>query len=104
MSAEPVMTAIHQHDDGDVQCWCCGITDTPSRMVQLGNHPEVHLCLGCAHYVHRQAWTIDDEGKRGPAVLVRDRFRNLRAEVMRRGWHQNGFIGGTLRWLDKYVP
>src|SRR4051794_8862213 len=104
MSAEPVLTAVDQHGDGDVQCWCCDVTDTASRMVQLGNHPEVHLCLGCAHYVHQQAWQIEDNGKRGAAAFVRDRLRNVRAGVLRRGWHHNGFIGGRLRWLDKYLP
>jgi hypothetical protein len=104
MSAEPTLTAIDLHDEGDVRCWCCDTVDAPERMVQLGNHPEVHLCLQCAHYVHQQAWQIEDEGKRGPSAFVRDRFRNLRAEVIRREWHHNWFIGGKLRWLGKYVP
>ena len=103
MSAEPA-TAIDLHEDRDVHCWCCGTTDAPARMVHLGNHPEVHLCLGCAHFVHQQAWEIEDAARRGPAADVRDRFRNLRAEVIRRGWHHNRFIGGKLRWLDKYLP
>jgi hypothetical protein len=54
--------------------------------------------------VHQQAWQIEDEGKRGPAAIARDRFRNLRALVIRKGWHSNRFIGGRLRWLGKYVP
>ena len=103
MSAEPV-TAIDLHEDGSVQCWCCGSIDAPARMVHLGNHPEVHLCLGCAHFVHQQAWEIEDDGNRRPAALVRDRFRNLRAFVIRRGCHHNRFIGNRLRSLDKYLP
>jgi hypothetical protein len=97
-------TAIDLPDEGDVQCWCCDTTDQGHRMVQLSNHPEVHLCLDCAHYVHQQAWEIEDDGQRGPAAFARDRFRNLRAEVIRREWHQNKFIGGKLRWLGKYLP
>ena len=104
MSAEPVSAVIDLHDDGRVQCWCCDTVDDPNRMVHLGNHPEVQLCLRCAHFVHQQAWEIDDEGKRGPAALARDRFRNLRVEVMCRGRHQNKLIGGKLRWLSKYLP
>ena len=73
-------------------------------MVQLGDHPEVHLCVGCAHYVHQRAWQIEDEGRHGPAAFVRDQLRNLRAFAMRRGWHHNRFIGGRLRWLGKYLP
>ena len=103
MSVEPV-SAEGLHDEGDVTCWCCGTVDAASRMVHLGDHPEVHLCLGCAHFVHRQAWEVEDEGRRGPVVLVRHRLRSMRGEVMRRGWHRSKVIGGALRWLDKYVP
>ena len=104
MSAGPEITAVDLSDDGSVPCWCCDGIDAPARMVHLGNHPEVHLCLRCAHFVHQQAWKIEDKGKQGPAAHVRDQFRNVRAEVMRRGWHQNRFIGGKLRWLGKYLP
>ncbi len=104
MSAEPNVTAIDVNHSGRVQCWCCDTTDAPDRMVQLENHPEVHLCLQCAHYVHQQAWEIEDEGKRGPAAFARGRIRTLRAEVIRRGWYRNRHIGGTLRWFDKLVP
>lgn len=104
MSAEPINTAVGVHDGGNVQCWCCDISDAPDRMVHLGNHPEVHLCLRCAHFVHQQAWEIEDLGRAGPAAFARDQFRNLRAEVVRRGWHHNRLIGGKLRWLGKYLP
>lgn len=104
MSAGAGLTAVGMPGDGNVRCWCCGGIDAPDRMVHLGDHPEVHLCLGCAHFVHQQAWEIEDEGRRGPAALARDRFRKLRAEVVRRGWHQDKFIGDKLRWLGKYLP
>ena len=101
MSADPV----HDSDvDGDVRCWCCGARGAPSRMVRLGDHPEVHLCPGCAHFVHQQACRIEDEVDPGPVALVRDRLRTLRALVIRRGWHHNRVIGGTLRWLGRYLP
>lgn len=103
MSAETV-TAIDQASEGQAQCWCCGCSDEPDRMVHLGDHPEVHLCVRCAHFVHQRAWQLEDEGKRGPAPYARDQLRNLRAEVMRRGWHRNRVIGGKLRWLGKYLP
>ena len=104
MGAQPVGTAPDSPDGGNVECWCCDTIAAPSLMVHLGNHPEVHLCLRCAHFVHQRAWEIEDEVKHGPAAVVRDTFRNLRAEVMRRGWHQNRFIGGKLRWLGRYLP
>ena len=102
MSAEPVI--VVDQEVRSTQCWCCGSTDVPDRMVHLGNHPEVHLCLRCAHFVHQQAWQIEDADKHGPAAFARDLFRTLRAQVMRRGWHQNRFLGGSLRWLGKYLP
>lgn len=103
MNAVPI-TSTGSSDGGKVQCWCCDTIDTLDRMVHLGNHPEVHLCLRCAHFVHQQAWEIEDEQRQGPAAFARNRFRNLRAEVIRRGWHQNRFVGGKLRWLGKYLP
>ena len=103
VSAEPV-TTLDQNDDRSVQCWCCGSIEAPDRIVRLGEHPEVHLCLQCAHFVHQQAWELEDVGKHGPAAFARDQFRNLRAEVIRRGWHKNKLIGGKLRWLGKYLP
>ena len=71
MSAEPV-TAVDVPDDGDGQCWCCGTVERPDRMVHLGNHPEVHLCLRCAHFVHQQAGQIEDEVRGGPGAWARE--------------------------------
>ncbi len=90
-------------DDGKVLCWCCSTVEIPDRMVHLGTHPEVHLCLQCAHFVHQQAWLIEDEGRGGPGAWVRDGFRSVRSEVVRRG-HRNGVVGGGLRWLGRYLP
>lgn len=104
MSDEQVVDPIDLSSDESIRCWCCDTADTPDRMVHLGNHPEVHLCLRCAHFVHQQAWEIEDQGKRGPAALARERLRSLRAGVVRRGWHQNRFIGGKLRRIGKYLP
>ena len=103
MSGEAVITDVDT-DDGRLPCWCCGAVDVAERMVHLGNHPEVHLCPRCAHFLHQQAWQIEDLGKTGPAAFARDRFRDLRSEVVRRGWHRNRFIGGRLRWLGKHLP
>ncbi|MGN6636291.1 MAG: hypothetical protein ACTHJ6_12665 [Oryzihumus sp.] len=104
MSVEQV-TAIDQEGEGVTQCWCCGSMHAPARMVHLGDHPEVHLCLRCAHFVHHQAWAIEDEGKRGPAAFARDQLRNLRAEVMRREWHATtNVLGGLIRWIGRHLP
>jgi hypothetical protein len=104
MSGEPSVSPITPPDGGTVACWCCGTRDVPDRMVHLGDHPEVHLCLTCAHFVHQQAWQIEDHGRRGPVALVRHQFRRLRAVVIRRGWHRNRFVGPVLRRLGRYLP
>lgn len=99
-----IRTAVDQASDGEPICWCCGQPQAADRLVHLGDHPEVHLCLGCAHFVHQRAREIEDRDKHGPAAMARDRMRDLRAAVIRRGWHQNRFIGGRLRWLGKHLP
>jgi hypothetical protein len=104
VSADSNITAIGSDDGANVRCRCCDTVDAADRMVHLGNHPEVHLCLRCAHFVHQRAWEIEDEELGGPAAFARDRFRGLRRGVVRRGWHQSRFIGGRLRWLGKYLP
>lgn len=86
------------------RCWCCGEPVDPGRTVRLGQHPEVRLCLRCAHFVHQRAREIEDEDRRGPAVLVRDGLRRARAGVIRRGWHRSRLLGPGLRWLGRHLP
>jgi len=90
--------------DGDAQCWCCGSSRPVSQMVRLGLHPEVVLCLPCAHYVHRRARTVEDRGHAGLGVRTRHLLRRARERVIQRGWHQNRFLGPVLRWLDGRLP
>jgi hypothetical protein len=65
------------------QCWCCGTTEDPARLVRLGNHPEVGRCVRCAHSVSKWAWEIEDRAKTGPLVMARAGFRALRRDVIR---------------------
>ena len=104
MSADPSIALGDLPDDDHAECWCCGTTGVPEGMVSLGTHPEVHLCLGCAHYVHQRAWQIEDKHRQGPTAAARKGVRAARAAVIQRGWHQNRFIGGALRWLGKHLP
>lgn len=89
---------------GAEECWCCGTTDAPERMIHLGNHPEVALCLGCAKWASKQAWEIEDRQKAGPGVLVRGRLRAARQFVIDRGWHDSRWFGKPLRWLGNHLP
>ena len=100
----PLATAQGHPDPPPGQCWCCGSIDDPDRMVHLGNHPEVAMCLPCAHWAAKEAWEIEDRDKTGALVRVRDKFRATRRGVVERGWHNSRWFGGPLRWLGKHLP
>jgi hypothetical protein len=97
-------TAVEDADANRSECWCCGAITAPTRVVHLGNHPEVALCIRCAHSVSKWAWEIEDQSKTGPLVMARDRFRMLRRDVIRRGWQHNAVFGGPIRWIGKRLP
>ena len=48
-------------DHGMVRCWC-GHQRPADHVVYLGSHPDVAVCLGCAHFLHQRA------GQAGPAA------------------------------------
>jgi hypothetical protein len=87
-----------------VECWCCGQQQGPDLAVHLGNHPEVWVCLRCAHFLHRQARATEDALLSTPFARLRDRLRSARGWVMRRHWHQKPVIGPALRWLGRRLP
>jgi hypothetical protein len=95
-------TALASDEAKRVECWCCGTVG--DRMVHLGNHPEVALCLRCAHWASKQAWELEDRERSGPLVAARDKLRSARRTVMQHGWQHNRIVGGPLRWLGKRLP
>lgn len=101
------MATFAAAEDADLNpsaCWCCGAIDAPDRMVRLGNHPEVALCLGCARWAAKEAWEIEDQDRTDPLVRARDCFRAIRRSVVDRGWHTQRVFGGPLRWIGKRLP
>lgn len=94
----------HHADPPPGQCWCCGSIANPDRMVHLGDHPEVAMCLPCARWAVNQAWEIEDRDRSGILVSARDRSRRLRRGVIDRGWHRHPVFGRSLRWLGKHLP
>jgi hypothetical protein len=88
----------------EVACWCCGQRRLPADVVRLGNHPEVAVCLRCAHSLHKQARGREDEVRTSPAARLRDGLRAARSQVIRRGWHQKPGIGPLLRRLGRHTP
>ena len=74
-------------EDGTVRCWCCGQLRSADHMVPLGSHPEVAVCLACAHFLHQRARAQEDQLHPSLAGRGRDVLRAGRELVMRRGWH-----------------
>lgn len=89
---------------GPSQCWCCGAIEDKAKLVHLGDHPEVALCIRCAHSVSKWASDIEDQSRTGVAARARDTLRTVRKTVVARGWHHNKLIGRPLRWLGKHTP
>ena len=94
--------AVDAHDQ--VECWCCGQLQPLTEVVELGNHPEVKLCLGCAHFVHWRARAREDKARPSPMARGRDWLRVGRRKVMRREWHHKPVIGRMFRWLGRHTP
>ena len=90
--------------DGRLECWCCGQPIEADSSVHLGNHPEVGVCLRCAHFLHKQAVAREDALRPTPAARVRDVFRGARSVVMDHGWQHTPVVGRALRWLGRYTP
>jgi hypothetical protein len=86
-------------DEG--RCWCCGRVTAGDALVRLGNHPEVGICVNCAHFLRRRARDLQ-------ATAMRQRLRgaaeSARREVMARGWHNRPVIGPALRWINQHLP
>ena len=98
------VTAIADDFASRSECWCCGLIEDPEKLVHLGNHPEVALCLRCARWVSKQADGIDDRSRTGLAVMLRDRARMARQVVIQRGWQRLPVVGAALRKLGRYTP
>jgi hypothetical protein len=76
----------------------------PEKMVHLGNHPEVSICIRCAYSVKNWAWEIEDRARTGYAVRGRDSLRRARKTVMQKGWHHHPIVGKPIRWLGRRLP
>jgi hypothetical protein len=89
---------------GDTDCWCCGQRYPNEQPVRLGSHPEVAVCLRCAHFLHQQAMQREDALRPSTGSRLRDGLRWGRRVVMDHHWHQRPVIGRPLRWLGRYLP
>ena len=96
--------AVDGGASGEVACWCCGQWHPEPDVVRLGEHPEVAVCRGCAHFIHQRARAQEDAAQPSPAARARDLLRAVRGLVMRRGWHTLPVIGPLLRRLNGRPP
>ena len=97
-------TARSEDRADSLECWCCGQGQRADDVVHLGNHPEVAVCLGCAHFLHQRARGVEDARRPSPAARVRDGLRAARGVVIRHGWHEKPLIGPVLRRLGTRLP
>jgi hypothetical protein len=86
------------------RCWCCGNQYPEAELVRLGQHPEVGVCLACARWLQRRAVQRHDDNNPSPTGLLRAGIRKVRAEVIRKGWHEWGVLGRLLRRIDRHLP
>ena len=103
-AAEPAGAAADTSGGAETECWCCGRQYAEEGLVRLGNHPEVSVCLACAHYLHQQARQREDRLRPSIAARGRDALRWGRRMVMDRRLHQRPLIGRPLRWLGRRLP
>lgn len=100
-----VRTAIEDPElPPHAECWCCGRIEAPDRLVRLGNHPEVAVCVRCAYSLKTWAGVIEDRNRTGLPVRLRAGIGGGRRRVIRRGWHQHGPLARPLRWLGRRLP
>lgn len=99
-----VRVAVEDADAGRSECWCCGMVQAREMTVNLNNHPEVALCLRCAHFIHQRAWEVEDQSRTTRGVRARDVWRRLRRTGFERGWHQSRWIGRPIRAIARHLP
>ena len=91
-------------DVWSVRWWCWGLQRQSDYVVHLGSHPEVAVCLGCAHFLHQRARAREDDLHPSLAGRGRDVLRAGRELVVRRGWQHAPGVGRVLRWLGRRLP
>jgi hypothetical protein len=98
-------TAAVAHDQLErPTCWCCGNTFQEQDLSCLGAHPEVRVCAGCAHWLHRRARASAHAGAHTPGAMSRRGVAAVRGRVMRAGLQDRPLLGTILRRLDRFLP
>jgi len=85
-------------------CWCCGNLFEESGLIYLGANPDVAVCAGCAHWLHRRARAGAELERRTPGARIRRVVDAARWSVMSAGAPDWPVIGPLLRRLDRHLP
>jgi hypothetical protein len=96
--------ALEQEVAEQPRCWCCGTPFDDTDLTRLGDHPEVAVCSGCAHWLWRRARSQQAGGGVTPGAIARRAFHLARAGVVRVGMPDWPVVGPILRGLDRYLP
>ena len=86
------------------RCWCCGKEHPATALLNLGDRPEVTVCLWCADFLAQRARERRDRLRPSLAGRARDVLRAGRRFVMDRGWQHLPLLGPVLRRLGRYLP
>jgi hypothetical protein len=100
-ATEAAPAAVAEGAEDGVRCWCCGQLRPADQMVYLSSHPEVGVCLACAHFLHQRARAREDHLHPSLAGRGRDVLRAAQELVIRRGWQQAPGVGRVLRWAGR---
>ena len=95
---------VQDESGSHLWCWCCGQPRPPEDVVHLGDHPEVAVCLGCAHFLHQRARAREDEQRPSPAGGARDGLRAVRRLVIARHWQEKPLFGPLLAVAGPRLP
>jgi NMD protein affecting ribosome stability and mRNA decay len=101
MAAQSASPAFDSGSEVTPRCWCCGDAYPETHLVHLGEHPEVAVCAGCAHYLNRRARRTRGSVTSRRLYLTAEKIRDV---VIARGWHDHPKIGPSLEWLDRRLP
>ena len=98
------IAAAESLPDERSSCWCCGTPFDDSQLTHLGAHPEVGICAGCAHWLHRRARLLAGRDRRPPTAVLRRGVHRTRDAVIRLGAPDWPVLGPLLRRLDRHLP
>ncbi|MGH3823192.1 MAG: hypothetical protein ACRDRA_10220 [Pseudonocardiaceae bacterium] len=89
---------------GHSDCWCCGKIFGEDKLVRLGEHPEVGVCLQCATWLKRRAIAHHHKQHPSPSGRLLSAIDTVRNKVIKRGWHDHPRLGPLLRGINRYLP